>query len=208
MKLAIIDLGTNTCNLLIAEITGKGYTLIHQSKVGVKLGKGGIHKNTLTPEAFDRATAALLTHKQTIARYSPDKVLTLATSAVRDAANQAEFTRHLLAETGLTLETISGEREAQLIFEGVQLALGELPNHSLIMDIGGGSNEFIEPQNNEVFWKASFPLGMARVLEQLPISVGSRGKLVSEWLERTLGTAGCQTGESAHRLLRRLRHLG
>ncbi|MGQ7870903.1 Ppx/GppA phosphatase family protein [Sunxiuqinia sp. sy24] len=170
MKLAIIDLGTNTCNLLIAEITGKSYTLLHQGKVGVKLGKGGINQNTLPPEAFDRATAALHAHKQTIARYSADKTLTLATSAVRDATNQAEFTQHLLIETGLTLETISGEREAQLIFEGVQLALGKLPDHSLIMDIGGGSNEFIEPRNDKIFWKASFPLGMARVLEQLPIS--------------------------------------
>lgn len=170
MKLAVIDLGTNTCNLLIAEISGKTYTLIHQCKVGVKLGKGGIHKNQLTPEAFQRATAALNQHLQTIASYSVDAVRTLATSAVRDASNQQEFTQHLFAETGLRLETISGEREAQLIFEGVQLALGKLPNHSLIMDIGGGSNEFIEPFDESIRWKTSFPLGMARVLEQLSIS--------------------------------------
>lgn len=170
MKLAVIDLGTNTCNLLIVEIEGKTYRLLYQGKEGVKLGKGGIGKNLLTEEAFQRATAALQKHKHTIRQFQAEKVVTLATSAVREAANQQEFATHLMQETGLELSIISGEEEARLIFEGVKLAAKNLPDDTLILDIGGGSNEFIQTKNNAVFWKESFPLGMARVVEQFPIS--------------------------------------
>ncbi len=170
MRLAVIDLGTNTCNLLIAETNQLQYTLLYQGKVGVKLGKGGINKNLLTPEAFERATHALKKHRETISQFGVDQVVTIATSAVRDASNKSEFEEHLLRKTGLQLEIISGEREAELIFKGVKLAFENLPNQTLIMDIGGGSNEFIEIQNNQIFQKDSFPFGMARALDQLPVS--------------------------------------
>ncbi len=170
MILAVIDLGTNTCNLLIAEINGKDYKILYQGKEGVKLGKGGIDKNLLTGEAFQRATHALKKHVETIRRFQADKVIAIATSAVRDAANKAEFTAHLLKETGLELTIISGEEEARLIFDGVRLATNTLADNTLILDIGGGSNEFIQTRNNQVCWKESFPLGMARVVEQFHLS--------------------------------------
>jgi len=171
MKLAVIDLGTNTCNLLIANINNKTYEICYQGKVGVKLGKGGIHKNLLTQEAFDRAISALKAHKKTIAEFdSVDQIIAIATSAVRDASNKDSFAQTLLDETGISLTIISGEEEARLIFEGVKLAFGNLPNDSLIMDIGGGSNEFIQIRDNSVHWKESFPLGMARVIENFAIS--------------------------------------
>jgi exopolyphosphatase/guanosine-5'-triphosphate,3'-diphosphate pyrophosphatase len=170
MKVAVIDLGTNTCNLLISEIGQGGFHILFQGKVGVKLGKGGIDKSVLTNEAFERAVGAIKIHRQTIAAYGAEKVVTIATSAVRDAANRDEFTAHLLHETGLQTNIISGEEEARLIFEGVKLAFGDLDDNMLILDIGGGSNEFIQPKNNQVCWKESFPLGMARVVEQFSIS--------------------------------------
>ena len=170
MKLAVIDLGTNTCNLLIAEIATKKHQILYQGKVGVKLGKDGINKRLLTPEAFDRATTALKTHLQTIEKYGAEKVIAIATSAVRDAENKDEFANHLLNEIGLKLNIISGEEEAQLIFDGVKLAFGNLPDNTLILDIGGGSNEFIQTRNKQIYWKESFPLGMARVVEQFPMA--------------------------------------
>lgn len=170
MRLAVIDLGTNTCNLLIAEITGNSYQLLYQGKVGVKLGKGGIQKNLLTAEAFQRAEKAFLSHKETITNFMADQTLAIATSAVRDAANKVEFSQNLFEKTGLQLEIISGEQEAELIFKGVKLAFGDLSDHTLILDIGGGSNEFIQTKNNQVHWKESFPLGMARVVEQFQLS--------------------------------------
>ncbi|RKD91377.1 Ppx/GppA phosphatase family protein [Mangrovibacterium diazotrophicum] len=170
MKLAVIDLGTNTCNLVIAEIDGQNYQILHQGKVGVKLGKGGINKKMLTAEAFERAVSALKKHQETIARFDAHKTITIATSAVRDADNKAEFTQALFDATGLELSVISGEEEARLIFDGVTLALDQIPANSLIMDIGGGSNEFIQTESNRVFWKESFPLGMARVVDGFKIS--------------------------------------
>ena len=170
MRLAVIDLGTNTCNLLITEIEDRNYHLLYQGKVGVKLGKGGIHKKQLTPEAFNRAIDALKIHQSTIATFEADKVIAIATSAVRDADNKAEFAQALYNQTGLKLSIISGEEEARLIFQGVMLAFDEIPDNSLILDIGGGSNEFIQTKNNEVLWKESFPLGMARVVEQFSLS--------------------------------------
>lgn len=170
MKLAVIDLGTNTCNLLIAEIDGKDYQILYQGKVGVKLGKGGINKKMLTNEAFERAISALKTHQATIARFEVEKTISIATSAVRDADNKAEFSEALFDATGLELSVISGEEEARLIFNGVTLAFGQIPDNSLIMDIGGGSNEFIQTKANNICWKESFPLGMARVVEGFQIS--------------------------------------
>lgn len=170
MKLAVIDLGTNTCNLLIAEISRQGYRILYQGKTGVKLGKGGINNKLLTAEAFQRATAALKKHRKTISNYGAKEVITIATSAVRDASNKAEFVACIQQETGLKLRFISGEEEAGLIFKGVKLAFEHLPGDSLILDIGGGSNEFIQAKNNQIDWKKSFPLGMARVVEQFQIS--------------------------------------
>lgn len=171
MKLAVIDLGTNTCNLLVAEVNGTGYRLLYQGKVGVKLGKGGIGKRQLTPEAFERAIAALNKHRKTIDRLGgADQIITIATSAVRDADNRAGFEHALLEATGLRLSVITGDEEARLIFDGVTLAFGAIPDDSLIMDIGGGSNEFISTLNNQVVWKESFPLGMARVIEHFALS--------------------------------------
>ena len=170
MRLAVIDLGTNTCNLLIAETGQKGYQILYQGKEGVKLGKGGINRQLLTPEAFQRALSALKKHKTTIEFFHAEKTEIIATSAVRDAANREEFAAFLLKETGFGLTIISGEEEAGLIFKGVNLAFGEIPDNSLILDIGGGSNEFILTDRNGIAWKRSFPLGMSRVIEQFSLS--------------------------------------
>ncbi|MEL7586031.1 MAG: hypothetical protein AAGU19_04900 [Prolixibacteraceae bacterium] len=170
MRRSIIDLGTNTCNLLIADTQGKNYQICYQGKEGVKLGKDGIHKNRLTGEAFKRAATALKKHLETIQRFEAEAPVTIATSAVRDASNKDDFSAFLLQETGLRLKVISGEEEAAYIFSGVKMAFGIIPDNSLILDIGGGSNEFILPVHNEIGWKKSFPLGMARVISRFPVS--------------------------------------
>jgi exopolyphosphatase/guanosine-5'-triphosphate,3'-diphosphate pyrophosphatase len=103
-------------------------------------------------------------------RFQVTEVKTIATSAVRDAVNQNDFASYLLKATGLKLTVVSGEEEAALIFKGVKMAFGQIPGHSLILDIGGGSNEFILPTEDGIAWKNSFPLGMARIIEQFHIS--------------------------------------
>ncbi|MDX9883724.1 MAG: hypothetical protein RBS73_16805 [Prolixibacteraceae bacterium] len=169
-RIAVIDLGTNTCNLLIAEYHDHRYEILYQGKEAVKMGRGGIHKNRIMEDGMQRAVQSLLKHQQKITHFNADKVIAIATSAVRDAGNRDEFCRTLLAETGIPLQVISGKREAELIFNGVLLAFDGEPGHSLIMDIGGGSNEFILCREKQIIWKESFPLGIARILEQFPLS--------------------------------------
>ena len=168
--IAVIDLGTNTCNLLIAEYQDKSYEIRYQGKEVVKLGKNGIDKNRLTEDGLNRAVLAICKHQEQIRKFNVSEVVIIATSAIRDATNQNWFQQQIKANTGLDLQIISGEKEAQLIFDGVKLAFDEIDDHSLILDIGGGSNEFILTQNNEPIWKQSFPLGMARIIEQIPPS--------------------------------------
>ena len=170
MRIAVIDLGTNTCNLLIAEISGKEYKILYQNKVGVKIGKAGINKKLLTKEAFERALKAIEIHKKTINSFGVEDITAIATSAVRDADNKNEFVDFLHRKTGIQLQVISGDEEARLIFLGVKLALGRISNESIILDIGGGSNEFIIPNKTSIGWKESFPLGMSRIIEQFRIS--------------------------------------
>lgn len=168
--IAIIDLGTNTCNLLIASCQERNYQILYQGKEVVKLGKNGIDKNMLMADGLERAVQAIQKHQERIANFDVAEILVLATSAVREAGNKEWFREELEQQTGLNLHIISGEKEADLIFKGVKLAFGEIEDYSLILDIGGGSNEFILTQGNNAVWKQSFPLGMARIIEKFPIS--------------------------------------
>jgi len=169
-RIAIIDLGTNTCNLLIAACRNKSYQILFQGKEVVKLGKNGIDKNILADDGLQRAIQAIRNLQERIAQYDVSKTTVLGTSAIREAKNQDWFQSELERETGITLRIISGEKEAELIFKGVKLAFGEIEDQSIILDIGGGSNEFILTESGEPIWKQSFPLGMARIIDQIPPS--------------------------------------
>jgi len=170
MRIAVIDLGTNTCNLLVADLHKNGYKLLHQSKQLVKLGDDKIRDNEISPAATERAIQSFLSHKQIIDKMEVDHVFALATSAVRTAENKIGFLERLGEESGWLVKVISGEKEAELIFKGVLLAFNKLENSSVILDIGGGSNELILAQNQDVIWKESQPAGMARVINRFELS--------------------------------------
>jgi exopolyphosphatase/guanosine-5'-triphosphate,3'-diphosphate pyrophosphatase len=166
MRIAVIDLGTNTFNLLIAEIyPDNTYKSLYKNKIASRLGEGGITKGIIQPEAFRRGLEALKTHHEAILKYEAGEIYAFATSAIRGASNGDEFVRQALEQTGITIQTISGEREAELIYYGVRSAVCLGDEHSLIMDIGGGSTEFIIANASGIFWKHSFELGAARLLE-------------------------------------------
>ena len=170
MRIAVIDLGTNTCNLLVAELQKNGYKLLHQSKQLVKLGDDKIRDNEISPAATGRAIQSFKAHGQIIKEMEVDRVFSLATSAVRTAGNKIQFLEKLGEESGCLVKVISGEKEAELIFKGVLLAFQNLGQPSVILDIGGGSNELILAQNNDVIWKESQPTGMARVINCFELS--------------------------------------
>lgn len=181
---AVIDLGTNTCNLLIASFQEKNYQILYQGKEVVKLGKNGIGNNQLTEDGLERAVFAIKKHQDIIENYAVSEVVIIATSAIRDASNAIWFHQEIKERTGLELNVISGEKEAELIFEGVKLAFHGIEDNSLVLDIGGGSNEFILVDAGLPVWKESFPLGMARLIEAIPLSdpiTTKEIKGVEEW---------------------------
>ncbi|MDI3521424.1 MAG: exopolyphosphatase / guanosine-5-triphosphate,3-diphosphate pyrophosphatase [Anaerophaga sp.] len=166
-RIAIIDLGTNTFNLLITEIDPNGsYRILLESKIPAKLGKGGIHKSTITPEAIERGIEALKSHLITISEFQVESIFCFATSAIRSADNGHLFVKKVKNELGLTIRIIQGDEEAQTIFDGVKQVFPLDEDYVLITDIGGGSIEFIIANRFGVAWKKSYEIGVARLLEQ------------------------------------------
>ncbi len=170
MKIAVIDLGTNTCNLLIAEVNSGDFKILHQSKQLVRLGDGKIRSNEISSAATERTVHSFLTHKNIIESFQAEKIRGIATSAVRSASNKIPFLEEIGEKSGYVVKVISGEKEAELIFKGVLLAVHEFSEPAVILDIGGGSNELILAKNREMLWKESRPTGMSRVIHQFDIS--------------------------------------
>ena len=167
MRLAVIDCGTNTFNLLIIEADPNlKYSKIYNDRISVKLGQGSINQGFIDIEPYNRGIEALKKFKTDINNYEVTKVLGFATSAIRDAKNGVQFINQIKSETSIEITIIDGEREAELIYLGNKEAVQLTHNTSLIMDIGGGSNEFILANNNGLLWKQSFPIGAARMLEK------------------------------------------
>lgn len=167
MRIGILDLGTNTFNIFIADILpDKTFKKIYKSKIAVKLGEGGINKNFIEEKPFKRGIRAIKKHKKTIDEYGVEKIVAFATSAVRSSTNGKHFVKVAKETTGIDIEIISGDREAELIYFGVRSAVNMNDHPSLIIDIGGGSTEFIIANKNNIFWKQSFLLGAARLLDK------------------------------------------
>lgn len=166
MKIAVIDLGTNTFNLLIAEVIGQGkFKKIHSDRIPVKLGEGTINQGFISPEPFKRGINALKTYKQKIDELGVTTIKAFATSAIRSASNGNDFIIEAAQQTSIKVETIDGDREAELIFKGVSCGINLSSEPTLIMDIGGGSTEFIISKDKEIVWKKSYPLGASRLLQ-------------------------------------------
>jgi exopolyphosphatase/guanosine-5'-triphosphate,3'-diphosphate pyrophosphatase len=163
-RVAILDLGTNTFHLLIAETTP--VTILRRERIAVKIGAGGINNNLITQEATARAVAAIGTFNRIIGEANVDEVCAIGTSALRNAKNGNEVVAQIKRETGISVRVISGDEEALLIYYGVRSAVTLAPIPSLIVDIGGGSVEFIIGNQREVFWRQSFEIGAQRLLER------------------------------------------
>lgn len=165
MRVAVIDCGTNTFNLLIAEVSAGKWKPLFRNKIAVKLGKGGINQGTIRRERMARGLDALNVHYQTMLSFDVHKSVVFATSAMREAANASVFINKAREHFGFEVIVIDGHREAQLIFEGVRQSFTLEDEYVTIMDIGGGSTEFIIANHEDVAWKTSTPLGVSRIYD-------------------------------------------
>ncbi len=190
-RIGVIDLGTNTFHLLIAEVNDGRISVIHRERQAVKIGMGGINQGVIKEDAIGRAIQCLQGFKATLDLEQVVKVQALGTSALRSATNGSIVIHTIKEKTGIEVKLISGEQEAEYIYYGVRAAmdLGKMP--SLIVDIGGGSVEFIIADHARIFWKASFDIGAQRMLESYhrhdPILSAERDALHAHY-DDVLGT--------------------
>ncbi|MDB5241484.1 MAG: Ppx/GppA phosphatase [Spirosoma sp.] len=197
MKQAIIDLGTNTFHLLIAEKQGNGtYTTLFRESRPAKIGQAGINQGIITEDGIERALAVLSYFRQKMDEFGleAEQVIATGTSAIRVARNQADFIQRVWQTTGIRVRVISGEQEADYIYQGVKAAGALTAKTALIIDIGGGSVEFILGNETRIFWKQSFEIGGQRLRERFmpdadTISSGSIRRLHDYFQEQLLPLA-------------------
>ncbi len=170
MRAAVIDLGTNTFNLLVFERNGAALHVLYSEELPVFLGKGGIEKGVIADDAFQRGLEALRKHRATSIDRGATVITGFGTSALRNARNGAAFVQRVKDELDIAITIIPGDEEAELILAGVRQAVPFGSQPSLVMDIGGGSTEFILATNKALMWKRSFELGVTRLRERIPIS--------------------------------------
>ncbi len=165
-SLAIIDLGTNTFHLLIAEIDEReDFRIVEKFKEPVEMGEGGLESGQISEAAYDRGLQAMRRLQQVISLRQITEVRAFATSAIRSASNGKEFIAAVKAETGVDAKIINGNEEASLIFEGVRNGVQFPPEQDvLVLDIGGGSVEFIVSRDGKPQLLRSLDLGAARLL--------------------------------------------
>ncbi|MGZ3767211.1 MAG: Ppx/GppA phosphatase family protein [Mucilaginibacter sp.] len=165
-RYAVMDLGTNTFHLLIAEGDIHNFREIVHEHIAVKLGEGGINKGIILPPAFERGVNTMKDFQRHLTDYNVQNVKAIATSALRNASNGQEFIEKVKFETGIKIEIVDGNREAAFIYQGVKASGLLSDQNAVIVDIGGGSVEFIIGNNKELIWKRSFEIGAARLMER------------------------------------------
>ncbi len=169
MRTAVVDVGTNSTRLLVADVdpgTGEVRDLHRESQV-TRLGEEVDTGGRLSEEAIGRVRATLANYRGTIDRYGCEANMAVLTSAVRDASNGGEFTEGVRADFGLEARVLSGDEEAQLTFLGAMSDRdGESDEPTVVIDIGGGSTEFIVGTDHRASFHVSVQAGVLRMSER------------------------------------------
>ncbi|MES2382204.1 MAG: exopolyphosphatase [Bacteroidota bacterium] len=163
---AVIDLGSNTFNLLIAEIKNGQLNPAVNLEFPVKIGLGGMVSNTITDAAMQRAITALTQFKSYIDGLGITDIKALATSAIRNASNGSVLVNRIKELLGIDISIIDGNEEALYVYNGASKSFKLPEDEILVMDIGGGSVEFIIGRHQSVHWQQSFDLGAVRLIEK------------------------------------------
>jgi exopolyphosphatase/guanosine-5'-triphosphate,3'-diphosphate pyrophosphatase len=182
-RLAAIDIGTNSIRMIVAEGLRDGkYRILDDEKDATRLGKNLATTGRLDAEAIERAIQTLRRMHQIVTGYQVQDLRAIATCAVREAADGAEFCRRVQAEVGLSIEIVTADEEARLAFYGVQRSF-DLDNKNIaVVDIGGGSTEIVLASNNLIESIDTTPLGAVRLTERY----GGALALTNEQFERLL----------------------
>jgi len=162
MYYGAVDIGTNSCRLLIAQINADNKPItVYKALETTRMGEGINQSRLLTKEAIERTLLCLSHFRDKMQEYRIEKYRTVATSAVREAKNSDDFIYRVRAQSGIKVEIVNGDEEARLSYDGVVKGL-ELLESPLVVDLGGGSTEFICPDQNLLL---SVPIGAVKAAE-------------------------------------------
>ena len=187
MTSAIVDLGTNTFHLLVFT----NDRVLYKESLATKMGMGGINRGEITPGGIDRSIRVLKIFREKLDHYevADERVFAFGTSALRSASNAAGVLKRFQEETNIAVKIIDGKEEAELIYAGVKQAVA-LNETGLIVDIGGGSVEFIICDAEKVLWLQSFEIGGQRLVERFmkkdPLPVSETGRMEQYFRETLL----------------------
>ncbi|MFK8038151.1 MAG: hypothetical protein AB8B74_07675 [Crocinitomicaceae bacterium] len=165
-RIAIIDIGTNTFNLLVVDRLKDQFETIYKERIGVGLGNKGINHSIIAKKAFKRGVETLNQYKNKCLELNVGTIKAIGTSALRNADNRQDFIDTVKQQTGICIQVICGNEEANHIYHGVKIN-HQFDRPSLIMDIGGGSTEFIFANHKGIQDKASFEIGVSRIYQYL-----------------------------------------
>jgi exopolyphosphatase/guanosine-5'-triphosphate,3'-diphosphate pyrophosphatase len=166
MKLAAIDIGTNSVKLLVANVEDQQVkNVLFEHTTITRLGQGVDKSGELTAEAMDRTLEVISDFYNRAKLIGTEDITAIATSAMRDAKNSDVFMQKVVEKTGLNLQIISGDEEAELTFAGACSDPDIQSREVILMDVGGGSTEFILGQNGVIDDKFSINLGCVRLTE-------------------------------------------
>lgn len=182
MRLAAIDIGTNSVHMIIVRVRPDfSFEVVDREKEMVRLGAGGLDGKKLTPEAMTAALQALSKFARLAESHQVDEILAVATSATREAENGGAFLRAIERRTGIRVRIITGTEEARLIHLAAVYGV-DTPKPAVVIDIGGGSVEITRGSGNQVDAARSFKLGVIRLTERFvdsdPISNRDERKMV------------------------------
>ncbi|MFM9077986.1 MAG: Ppx/GppA family phosphatase, partial [Solirubrobacterales bacterium] len=190
-RVAVIDIGTNSTRLLVADVGNDGIEEVERISTVTRLGRGVDHSGNLSAEAIEDVCEVIGQYLERIDALVAAPVSVIATSAVRDAANGGAFVAELRERFGLDTEVLSGEREAELTYLGA-ISGGGRDGSILVCDIGGGSTEVVLGTGGEIAFHASLQIGVVRHTERFladdPPTAAQLDALASDVHER-LGEA-------------------
>lgn len=169
MRIATIDIGTNTILMLIADVGADGtLSVVRDEQVIARLGKGVDRHRRITDDAFIRVKQFLERYQRIAASHEVGNIVAVGTSALRDAANAAEFIDFIHQNTGIRIEVLSGHQEAELTYQGAvsEFLTEEDQQEFAVLDIGGGSTELTIGVGNNLISRESFDLGCVRLTER------------------------------------------
>jgi len=165
---AVIDVGTNSVKLLVAEVSAGRVQPLHEESRQTRLGRGFYETHRLQPDAIERTAAAVREFARLAQTQDCVAIRVIATSAAREAVNPGDLTAAIEQAAGLPTEILSGAEEADLVFRGVTTDAELARQPLLLLDVGGGSTEFILGHGRKKSFAHSFPLGTVRLMEQFP----------------------------------------